>query len=160
MSVESSDLSIDEVGIVRTIRSGDFYSAGVPVGTNFPVEPELGAVAISTTVGTRIAALPRYRRLGDRYSAFSGIWTYQLESNVRLHGDHSGLDVDTNVVNFSRWASVRDLRPVVAHRDSMGRSRTESFTASSDGVAFTRVDVTRRADAPVSLETFALWRTP
>lgn len=160
VSVESTDLTIDEGGIVRGVKSGDFWSTGVPVGTQFPVEPELGSVDIAGTVSSRVSALPRYRRLANRYSAFSGIWTYQVESSVQMRGDRSGVDIDTNMVDFSRWTSVRDLRPVMANQDSIGKSRSELFAVSTDGVNWTNVEVFRRVDVPVSLETFAIARTP
>lgn len=160
VSVESTDLNIDQDGIVVGVKVGDFWAAGVPVGTNFPVEPELGAVDVATMVNARVSALPRYRRLADRYSAFSGIWSYQVESSVRIRGERSGVELDTNVVDFSRWASLRDFRPVMANQDSIGKSRSESFTVSSDGVNFTSVEVFRRVDVPVSLEAFALTRQP
>jgi hypothetical protein len=160
VSVESTDLTIDEDGVVRGVKSGDFWSTGVPSGTQFPVEPELGSVDIAGTVSSRVSALPRYRRLANRYSAFSGIWTYQLESGVRLRGTRSGVDIDTTVVDFSRWASVRDLRPVMANQDSTGKARSEVFAVSTDGVTWANVEVTRRVDVPVSLETFVIARNP
>lgn len=156
VSVESTDLTIDEGGIVRGVDPGDFWDIGVPVGTQYPIEPEVGTVAIAGTVGVRVSALPRYRRLAGRLDAFSGLWTYEVESSVHMRGDHSGRDVDTNMVGFARWTTVHSLRAVMANQDSAGKSRSEIFATSSDGVTWINVEVFRRADVPVSLETFAV----
>lgn len=155
VSVEATDLTIDEEGIVVGLKSGDFISKGVPVGVTFPIEPEVGAVEVAGTVNARVKALPRYRRLADLYGPYSGIWTYEVESTVRMRGDRSGVNIDTNVVDFSRWASIRDLRPVMANQDSASKSRSEVFQINSGGGSIS-VEVFRRVDVPVSLESFTV----
>ena len=152
VSVLSTDLTIDELGIVRGVQSGDFQADAVPVGTTFPLEPELGAVRIAEETGARVSAMPRYVRQAKRSNAFSGIWRYPLESTVRLRGVLSGRNIDTDLVAFTRWSSMYDLRPVTANPDSASVERSELLTILVNGTTQTVFEIVRRADVPASVE--------
>jgi hypothetical protein len=160
VSVEATDLTIGEDGIVVGARVGDFQSAAVPVGTNFPLEPEVGAVGVAGGVGARVSALPRYRRLANRTDAFSGIWTYSLDATVQLRGIKSGREMDTSEVGFARWESMYNLRPVVANPDSAQVRLSDTLHILVNGETPTVVEIFRRADVPASLEAFDRRRTP
>lgn len=160
VAVEATNLTIDAGGIARGVRPGDFSVDGVPVGTTYPLEPELGTVGVAEKTTVRVSEIPRYRRRAHLYSALSGLWTYQVESSVRMRLDRSGAEVDTNWVGFFRWNSTYDLRPVASNPDSMGTSRSEFIPDSPDGIRFTTVEILRRSDVPVWLETFAVVRNP
>lgn len=160
VSVESTDLTIDEAGFVHGHKPGDFQPSAVPEGAHFPAEPEVGTVGVVAVVGAKVSALPRYRRLAQRYDSFSGIWTFQVESPVRMQGTRSGIEIDTNMVDFSPWSSPRDLRPVMANQDSAGKARLEIFSSSIDGVTWTTHDAYRRISVPVALEPFTVARNP
>jgi hypothetical protein len=152
VSVLSADLTVDELGIVRGVQSGDFQADAVPVGTTFPLEPELGAVQIAEATGARVSATPRYVRQAKRSNSFSGIWRYPLESTVRLRGVFSGRDIDTDLVAFTRWSSMYDLRPVAANPDSASVERSELLTILVNGTTQTVFEIVRRADVPASVE--------
>lgn len=160
ISVEAVDVTIDDGGIIRGLHSGDLASVAVPVGTQFPLEPELGAVSVAQKVDARVSAVPVYRRKARKSDAFSGIWTYSLESSVPLRGAKSGADIDTNAVGFARWESMYNLRPVTANPDSASAERAESTSIRPDGQTPIVYQMLRRLDVPASLEAISLRRTP
>lgn len=154
VSASATDVRLGQ-GRIQLLDPGvaNFFSMGVPIGTQIPMPPELVADFVAKSTGQRVALVPQLLMRPHPKGAVVALWQITLAGTVRLTGGISGLTEARQTVfagPANGWAEPALASAQAGLPDAGGPTVIESRNPKTQAVS--RMNLTRRPGIPQAFE--------